>query len=95
MEGGQLVFLVGRVHAVVVEAEADHQRVHLQVALEGADDGDRAARARHHGLLAPFGVERAARARQRLGREGELQGRAAAVRRERGRAVGAYDNFYA
>ena len=36
VERRQLVFLVRRMDAVVVEREADHQRVHLEVLLEGA-----------------------------------------------------------
>ena len=32
-------------HAIVVEREADHERVHAEHRLEVADDGDRAARA--------------------------------------------------
>src|SRR5947209_7348421 len=33
MERGELVFLVWRMYAVVVKTEADHQRIHFEIAL--------------------------------------------------------------
>src|SRR5918993_1426659 len=43
VEALEVVFLVRRMDAVVVEAEADEKRVEAERALEVADDGDRAA----------------------------------------------------
>src|SRR5438270_8770735 len=54
MKRGELVFLVRRMDAVVVEPEADHQRIHFQIVLKDADDRDRAAGADQHRLFAPF-----------------------------------------
>ena len=54
VEARQVVFLVGRVDAVVEEGEADQQRIHAEEALEVADDRDRAAGAASDGRLAPF-----------------------------------------
>src|SRR5436853_6745024 len=67
VERGELVFLVRRMDAVVVEAEADHQRIHFEIALENADDRDRAAGADEHRLFAPFYLPRATRAPEPLG----------------------------
>src|SRR5947209_4864925 len=67
VEGFEVVFLVGRVHAVVVEREADEQRVHAEHFPELADDRDRPARADRHRLLAPFRREcRAGLAQHRI-----------------------------
>src|SRR5438552_19182015 len=44
-ERGQIVLLVGRMDAIVVEAEADEQAVHAECVLEGGDDRDRSAHA--------------------------------------------------
>ena len=63
-----VVFLVGRMDAVVVEREADHQRVHLQVLLERRRRSGSSRRSRQHRLLAPFGLQRAPGPGQRLGR---------------------------
>src|SRR6185437_12057622 len=82
LEGAELVFLVGRMDAVVVEREADHQRVHAEVALERADDRDRRAAAHQHRLLAPLGAERLQRRRDVGAFERELQRRARAMRDE-------------
>src|SRR5262245_30159598 len=79
MEGGELVFLVGRMDAVVVETEADHQRIHSEEALEGTDDGDRAAGADDRGVLMPFGRKGLARLLQERSVEGKPQRRAAAM----------------
>jgi hypothetical protein len=43
MKRGKLVFLVWRMHAIVFEAEADHQSIHPKIVLEGADHRNRAA----------------------------------------------------
>ena len=75
-------------HAVVVETEADHQRIHLQIALERADDRDRAARADHRGLLSPLLRQSSLCAREGFGAEGQLQRRARAERMEVGLAIG-------
>src|SRR5262245_9528432 len=40
VEAGEVVLLVWRMHAVVIEREADHQRVHAEHALEVGDDRD-------------------------------------------------------
>jgi 2-haloacid dehalogenase len=61
VERGQVELLVRRMHAVVVEREADHERVHAEHALEVADDRDRAAGADGDGLAAPFVLQRSAR----------------------------------
>ena len=58
MKGRTLVFLVRRMRFVVVEPEADQQRIHAQFAFEGADDWDRAARADQRRRFAPFAFER-------------------------------------
>src|SRR5437763_961153 len=70
MERGELVFLVRRMDAVVLEPEADHQRIHLEVALKDADDRDRAAGADQHRLFVPFRMQCATRAPERLRAEG-------------------------
>ena len=61
VERGEVVLLVRRMHAVVVEPEADQQRVHAEHGLEIADDRDRAARADRDRLRAPLLGERGAR----------------------------------
>src|SRR5262245_32491398 len=61
VEAREIVLLVGRMHPVVVEREADHDRVHAEHALEVADDRDRAALPDRYRLLAPLTRERAAR----------------------------------
>src|SRR5689334_5285975 len=45
-------------HAVVIERESDHDRVHAEDALEVADNRDRATLADGERLLAPFSRER-------------------------------------
>src|SRR5204863_2630246 len=82
VERGELVFLVRRMDAVVVEAETDHQRIHSQIALENADDRDRAAGANEHRLVVPFRLPRAARTTQRLGAERQGKRAACAMRDE-------------
>src|SRR6478609_5615385 len=62
VEGGELVLLIRRMDAIVFEPEADHQRIHFEIALENADDRDRATGADQHRLLAPFRLKGAARA---------------------------------
>src|SRR6266851_4968234 len=64
VEAGEIVLLVGRVNAVVVEAEADQQRVDPDEPLEIANDRDRAAGADQERLLTPFLRERGARLRE-------------------------------
>src|SRR5215212_8234244 len=54
VEAGEIIFFIRRMHPVVVEGEADEQRVEAERALEVADDRDGAARADRHGLPAPF-----------------------------------------
>src|SRR3984893_10355013 len=61
VEAFQVEFLVGRMHPVVVEREADHQRLHAEHALEVTDDGDRATGTDGHRLLAPLLGKRGAR----------------------------------
>src|SRR5260370_38486560 len=61
VERREIVLLVGRVHPVVIEREADEQRIHAEHVAELADDRNRAARADGHRLLAPFGRERGPR----------------------------------
>src|SRR5262245_24509499 len=55
---GQIVFLVRRMDAVVVEPEADQQRIHAEHALELGDDGNRGAGTDEGGVPAPFLAER-------------------------------------
>src|SRR6202012_5049972 len=74
--------------AIVLEAEADHQSIHAEIALETPDDRDRAAAADQHRFLAPFLLQRAARPRQRFGRNRQLQGPGGAMRNELGVAIG-------
>src|SRR5258708_3933270 len=50
----EVVFLVRRMHAVVIKAEADQQRVHAEYILEVADNRNRSARADRNRLGAPF-----------------------------------------
>jgi len=52
-------------HAVVVEREANQQRIHPQHVLEVGDDRNRAARTDRDSLLAPLGSERLTRPVQR------------------------------
>src|SRR3954470_5323760 len=59
MVTGQIVFLVRRMDAVVVEAEADHDAVHSENALELRYDRNRASHGNQHRLLVPFLRERA------------------------------------
>src|SRR5690348_12364081 len=54
VEALEVVFLVRRMDVVVVEAEADHQRVDTERPLEVGDHGDRGAGAEQHGLPAPL-----------------------------------------
>src|SRR4029077_20396831 len=61
VESFQIEFFVGRMDPVVVQRKADHQAVHAEHGLEIADDGDRAAGADRHRLLAPFLLNRSAR----------------------------------
>src|SRR5580704_13070057 len=58
MKGGQIVFLVRGVHAVIVERKADEDGVHPEYPLEVTDDWDGAALAYCHRLLPPLGGER-------------------------------------
>src|ERR1700727_2256076 len=60
MERRPVVFLVGRVDAVVVEREADEQAVQIEFALERADDRDRTATADQRRWLLPFDLQRPA-----------------------------------
>jgi hypothetical protein len=64
-------------HAVVVERETDHDRIHAQHALEVADDRDRAALAHREGLLAPFVGKRGTGLGKRRIVEWQLGGRRA------------------
>src|SRR5580704_18907650 len=64
VEAFQVEFLVWRMHPVVVEREADHQRLHAEHGLKIADDGDRAAGADGHGFLAPLRGKRGTRLAQ-------------------------------
>src|SRR6185437_3793678 len=59
MKRRAVVFLVGRVDAVVGKPEADEQAIHGELALEGAHDRDRPAAADQRRGLAPFGLQRA------------------------------------
>src|SRR4030088_2408235 len=43
VEAREVKLLVRRMHAVIIEREADHERVHAKHALEVGDDRDRAA----------------------------------------------------
>src|SRR5690348_16526627 len=79
-ERAEVVLLVGRVDAVVVEPEADEQAVHAQRLLEGGDDRDRAAHADQRGWPAPLLLQRLGRTRD-VGRfrvEGDGLGAASA-----------------
>src|SRR5690242_4634751 len=60
MEAREVVFLVGRVDPVVIEAEADQQRVHAEEPLEVGADRDRGARSDEQRVLAPLVAERTA-----------------------------------
>ena len=53
VEAFEVELLVRRMHAVVVEREADQQRIHAEHALEVGDDRDRAAGADRHRLACP------------------------------------------
>ena len=75
-------------HAVVVEREADQQRIHPQHALEVGDDRDRAAGADRHRLVAPFLGQHGARLVERRIVERELQRRRQAEIAELDLAVG-------
>ena len=75
-------------HAIVVEREADHDRVHAEHALEVADDRDRATGADGHRLVAPFLLQRLTRLHQRGAVERQLQRRRATVVLELDLAVG-------
>src|SRR3712207_1255383 len=55
LEAAQLELLVRRVHPVVLQAEADEQRVEPEDSLHRADGGDRAAAADEHGLAVEGG----------------------------------------
>src|SRR6202140_59985 len=57
----QIELLIGRMHAIVIEREADHQRIHAEHGLEIADDRNRTAGADGHRFLAPLIGERGAR----------------------------------
>src|SRR5215831_609973 len=59
-------------HAIVIEGEADHDRIHAQHALEVADDRDRAALADRERLFAPLRGERRARLGERRILEGNF-----------------------
>src|ERR1700731_2627687 len=85
---GKLVFLVRRVDAIVLQAKTDHQCVHSKISFEGADDRDRAAATGKNRLLAPFGLQRPARPRQRLGTERKLHRTRRAMREKFGAAIG-------
>ena len=87
MEGGQLVFLVGRVDAVVVEAEADKQRFHAEIGLEITDDGNGAAAARGYRRLRPFIRQRVLGLGQERRVIGELDRRRTAMGMELDRTV--------
>ena len=88
VERGEIVLLVRRMHAVVIEAEADQQRVHAEHVLEIADDRDRAAGADRDRLVAPLLGQRRARLGERRIVVGDLQRRAAGVIDEVGLGVG-------
>src|ERR1700759_2674277 len=62
----QVVLLVRRMDVVVVEAEADQERVEPERFLEIGHNRDRGAGAEQHGLLAPFLRQRLAGRAQRL-----------------------------
>src|SRR3984893_11888804 len=85
---GKFVFLVRRVNAIVFEAKPNHQCVHPEIALEDADDRDRAAATGKNRLLAPFGLQRPARPRQRLRTERKLHRARRAMRDKFGAAIG-------
>src|SRR5690606_4172627 len=50
----QIIFLVGRMDAVIVAGKADQQTIHVQQFLEITDDRNRAAHADTHGRTFPF-----------------------------------------
>src|SRR5580704_6252726 len=62
-------------HAVIVEREADHERVHAEYGLEIADDRNRTAGADGHGFFAPLFGERGSRLAQRWIVERNIEGR--------------------
>src|SRR5258708_28181266 len=66
VEAREIVFLVRRMDAVVIEAEADQQRVDAEEPLEIGNDPDRAAGPDQQRLGAPF-------PRQRRTRGGKLR----------------------
>src|SRR6478736_7169842 len=57
-EALHIILLVRRMAAVVIEREADQQRVHAKLRAERLDDGDRRAAADDGRLLTPFLLER-------------------------------------
>src|SRR5260221_10824960 len=65
-------------HTVVIEREADHNRVHTENALEVADDRDRATLADRERFLAPLGGERGTGFGEQRAIEGKLRCRALA-----------------
>ena len=79
VERGEVVFLVRGVHAVVVEGEADQQRVHAEHVLEIADDRDRTAGADRDRLGAPLLGQRRARLAERRIVVGDRKRRAAGM----------------
>src|ERR1700734_1930360 len=66
MERRPVVFLVGRVNAVVVERKANQQAVQIEFALERADDRNRPAAADQRRRLFPFDLQGATGDPQRL-----------------------------
>src|ERR1700735_5536584 len=84
VERRPVVFLVGRVDAVVVEREADEQAVQIEFALERADDRDRPAAANQRRRLFPFDFQRAARDAQHLVLDRQRDGGTAAMAEEFG-----------
>src|SRR3954447_24336674 len=64
VEALQIVFLVRRVDAVVVETEADEERVETERALEVTADRDRATHPDDDRILVPLVVQRGLRHRE-------------------------------
>src|SRR5580704_9953894 len=88
VEAFQVEFLVRRMDPVVVEREADHQRLHAEHGLKIADDGDRAASADGYRFPAPLLGKRGARLAQGRIIERHLERRIAAEIAELHRTVG-------
>src|SRR3984957_2161809 len=84
MERRPVVFLVGRVDAVVVERKANQEAVQIEFALERADDRNRPAAADQRRRLFPFDLQGATGDPQRLVLDRQRNGGAALVADEFG-----------